>query len=158
MAREVDFKDSVRQQIINHLCERFRNISAGEDDYRIGWDVVSTVPLSKEETRQGFAIGIYDTSENNQDEIGYQQKIMNVVFEFHADTLEGISGDKYARLLLAEIERAIGSDIQMGGLAVDAQEQGNELDVEGVNDKVVSGVVIYQVRYRHVVGDPYRSC
>lgn len=151
-------RPSARQLIIDHLVARFEAIEAGVDDFVTGWSVVKTVPLSKEDTRHSTALGIYDTSEENRDEIGHQQKLMNVVFEFHAVTLEGISPDKFARQLLAEIERTIHLDIYMGQLAMDAQERGNELDVESGNDKVVSGVVIYQIRYRHRVGDPYQSC
>lgn len=146
---------SVRDQIVRHLETRFRGRKAGVDGANVTWNFVSTLPLTKNKAREGPALGIYDVSERSRPLQGYDLRNLNLVLEFFVPVYEDENAREVLNLYLAEVIRTVGLDPTMGCLALNAEENGNELDIDGTVDKVVSGVVIFDVQYRTRVNNPF---
>ena len=159
-----------RERIMRHLVNRFERRVEGVEDAKITWDYVTRSPLPKQQQMAGNSQGIYDTSERVSTEIGFDTRILNVVLEFHAKISEGEASDVPSILnqTLGEVQRVAGLDIQMGEvdpdnpdgpsykLALNTEEQGNEIDIGGERPAVVTGVVIIRVTYRTRNNDPFR--
>ncbi|AHC30445.1 hypothetical protein CC53_gp028 [Rhizobium phage vB_RleS_L338C] len=60
-------------------------------------------------------------------------------------------------MALGDVVRTAGLDIQCGNLALNLEDEGNELDIDGANDNVVSGVVVFIVTYRCKSNDPTKK-
>ena len=55
---------------------------------------------------------------------------------------------------LTDVERAILSDRQNGGLSIDTVELRNEFDLGQLEGKTAGGVALYEITYRHSPNDP----
>lgn len=150
-----------REQIVQHLLDRFSAQSAGTDGALITWDVVTQAPLSKNQQHNDHVIGIYDTSERVVQDIGRDRRALNIAIEFHCRVLEGEEPATKIRRALGEVQRVAGLDPQMTDattgkkLALDLNEKGNELEVLSKDDRQVAGVVIYEVLYRTRSNSPF---
>lgn len=145
---------TVRLRIIDHLKERFEKAKAGQGGRYITWNTVATQPITKPETIAGSAVGIYDSRERKKPEAGYARSTIQLATEFHVRLAQGDDATRIANLVLGEVQAIMLSDIHCGGLSLNIVETGNELDVEGPNGTLVSGIVFWEVLYRHKAGDP----
>lgn len=167
MPQENEF--TFRERIMRHWVNRFQN-QRKVDGARIEWDVVTRKPMTKNEQMLGDAVGIYDTSERVTKEISYDVRILNIVFEFHHLVRDWETGDVPTVLnaALGEVQRVAGLDHQLGEidplnpggptykLAINCEEQGNEIDIGGEKPISVTGVLIVRVTYRTKSNDPFR--
>lgn len=148
---------TLRDQIMEHLRERFKQQRAGVNDANITWDIVSREPLTKNQQEEGQSVGLFDTSESSSFLVGKTLKEMNVVVEFHIKVREGDPVAPAANAALGECQRIMGMDVYCGGLSMQMEEKGNELEIAGPNDRIVAGVTIWKVQYRHKVNNPFRK-
>lgn len=147
--------DTVRSRIMRHLLDRFTTCRAGVDGRHITWGAVSDTPFSEKEAQ--FAperIALIDVRERKRPEVGYSRCELTVNAEFHATLAKGDKPNEIANQVLGEVQAVMLSDIYCGGLTLDIVEVGNELEVEGSNDTSVSGIVFWEILYRHKAGDP----
>lgn len=56
--------------------------------------------------------------------------------------------------ILVDIQRLMRSDIQAGGLCLNIVESSSELDLDGPEDRLVGGIVFWEVLYKHATQDP----
>lgn len=145
---------SKREQIMQHLQQRFSALRAGEDGYTTTWNVVTRRPLTKQEVAMGDAIAIFDTGEEKTAEIGFYRCMLYVSAEFFYALKTGDDPSTELNRLLVDIQRAIRVDVTCGGVAFNMVELRNELDIDGPADRLVAGVVEFQVQYRHLIDDP----
>lgn len=145
---------SKRERIMRHLVERFEGLVEGEDEYTATWNTVTRAPVARSQMAQGNALGLYDVSERKDPDVGFMRCTLNVSIEFYL--VLGLGDDPSTELnrALADLQRAMRSDPQMGGLAFNALETRNEFDVDGPDDSIVAGFVEFAVTYRHKVDDP----
>lgn len=147
---------SKREQIMDHLVERFENMTAGTDGYTTTWNVVTRKPLGMTEVKIGSALGLFDTREDKTPDMQFMRCTLSVVCEFyHSMKIGDAPGTQLNRMLL-DVQRAMRSDIYCGGLALNVVEVRSELDIDGPEDNLVAGIVEFQVLYRHYVDDPSR--
>jgi hypothetical protein len=164
-----DNEFTFRERIMRHWVTRFQSQKKAEGA-RVEWDVVTRKPLTKADQMLGDAIGIYDTSERATKEIGYDVRVLNVVFEFHHVVRDWETDDVPSALnaVLGEVQRVAGIDHQLGEpdpnnptgpsykLAINCEEQGNEIDIGGEKPSSVTGVVIMRITYRTKSNNPFR--
>ena len=55
---------------------------------------------------------------------------------------------------LTDVERAMLSDRQNGGLSIDTRSVRNEFDMGQPEGKTAGGVALYEILYRHAPNDP----
>lgn len=165
-----DNKLTFRERIMQHWEKRFQRQVKGVDGARITWDKVTRKPLTKNDQMIGDALGIYDTSERVTKEIGYDVRVLNIVFEFHHVVRDWETGDVPSALnaILGEVQRVAGLDHQLGEpdpnnptgpsykLAINTEEQGSEIDIGGEKPSSVTGVLIVRVTYRTKSNNPFR--
>lgn len=149
---------TVRDRIMDHLIRRFKSVSAGVNGRYVTWDVVSDTPLSRTEKALGTSVGIFDSRERKTAEVGYERCLLDVQTEFRVQTAHGDNVSSVARGVLGELQAVMRSDIycteNSSQLTLNIVEVGNELDVDGPNDKSVAGIVFWEIQYRHKTGDP----
>lgn len=148
---------SIRDQIMNHLADRFDDVVSGVDGRVIKWSKVWRDPWSCTASLVGDAnIAIIDGRETKSALVGYTMCTLQITTEFKVKVAKNDKKTSIVRNVMAEVQRTILSDIYCGGLALNIVERANEPNVDGENDTEVSGIVFWDLQYRHRVGDPCR--
>jgi hypothetical protein len=145
---------SRRESILQHVADRFRAMREGQDDYTTTWNAVVRRPLTKAEVSLGNAIGMYDTEEEKVSEIGRYRSTLTVVIEFFHTLKHGEEPSTELNRMLADVQRAMRVDVTCGGLSYNVVETKNELDIDGPADRLVAGIVEFQISYKHTLDDP----
>ena len=145
---------SIREKIMAHLEDRFRDVREGEDGYATTWNVVVRRPMTKTEVGLGKAIGLYDTEEQKTPQIGYMICTLTVICEFFYAMKIGDDAATELGVMLTDIQRTRRSDVTCGGISINIVEVRNELDIDGPADRLVAGACEFQVQYRHSLDDP----
>lgn len=159
---ELPFGDpTLRERIMRVFEARFLARSRGVNDAAVTWDVATRKPLTAEQQKAGYAVGIYDTSEKKVDRVGCVECMLNVVFEFHVTVAEGDDAEQLLNNVLGEVQTVALLDVNMAEedgyqLAIDVVEKGNEIEFHAAGATKVAGMVIVEVRYKHRVGNPRR--
>lgn len=145
---------SKREQIMAHLERRLTSVREGVSGYTSTWNTVVRRPLTKQEVAIGDAIALFDTDEEKTAEIGFYRCFLTVMVEFFYTLKAGDNPSTELNRLLLDIQRIMRSDVTCGGLSFNILEVRNELDIDGPADRLVAGVVEFQVQYRHLLDDP----
>lgn len=146
---------TVREQIMRHLKARFEARRKGVDGFNITWSGgVFRRAATKQENREGNSIELIDVGEKKKSGIGYEMVHLRVVAEFHIRMMSGDEPSSILNEALGDVVRTVGIDIQCGNLALNIEDEGNELDIDGADDMVASGVVVFIVTYRCKSNDP----
>jgi hypothetical protein len=145
---------SYRERIMEHLVDRFGDIREGENGYTVTWNVVARRPMTKAELNLGNALGLFDVEEEKTARIGYYDCQLKVVCEFFHVLQIGDEPSTELNRMLCDIQRAMRSDIGCGGLSLNIVENNSELDIDGPADRLVAGVVEFQIAYRCALDDP----
>lgn len=146
--------DTQRMKIIDHLIARFEGCIQGQNGRFMTWNTVSDCPITDAQKQLGNTIGIFDGRENKKPEVGSSRATLSLMTEFHVRLAKGDKPNRIANLVLGEVQSIMLSDIYAGGLCLNIVEVGNELDVEGPQDTAVSGIIFWEVQYRHKAGNP----
>lgn len=145
---------SKRELIMQNLVSRFSAMRVGDNGFSTTWNAVVRRPLTKQETALGDAVAIFDVDEDKTSEIGFYRCSLRVQIEFFCTMLTGDEPSTQLNRMLLDVQRCMRSDVTCGGLAFNILELRNELDVDGPADRLVAGVVEFQVQYRHTLDDP----
>lgn len=146
---------TVREQIMRHLKTRFEAQRKGVNGFNLTWTGgVFRRAVTKQENREGNTIELIDVGEKKKSGIGYEMVHLRVVAEFHVKMMDGDEPSSVLNEALGDVVRTVGLDIQCGGLALNVEDEGNELDIDGATDMVASGVVVFIVTYRCKSNDP----
>jgi hypothetical protein len=147
---------SMREQIMEHLATRFKNVRSGADGYTTTWNTVARRPIAVTEIKMGNVLGVFDVSEVKTPDMQFTRSAMRVMVEFFYVMQMGDEPSTELNRMLLDVQRTMLSDIYCGGLSLNTVEIRNELDIDGPADRVVAGVAEFQVLYRHNVHDPRR--
>lgn len=151
---------TIREKICGHLVTLFETMTADQpaaDPY--GWkpSLVTRERWDSLADKKKFAIGVYDTREVKQPGVGRQECRLTVAIEFRV-WIEGTQKpSEVMNEVLGVVQRRLGEDISLGGLAINSFETANEIDIDGTNDKQCQGVVFMTVLYRHSEKDPRKA-
>ena len=125
------------------------------DPYSIALSAVEHGPLGDFDNRRRYVAAIVPGSESKQTRYPLTDCTLPVTIEFRMTVNRGDRRPAIeAERVLGEIQRRIGEDRTLGGLALDVRETGNDLDLDSHADKAIEGAVFLEVRYRHATDDP----
>jgi hypothetical protein len=146
--------DSIRESIVKNLVTTLEKIVEGAT-YGITICRVERIPSSPFSEADFPLAMVQDIAEEKDDgsPVGYSTSVLKVqiiVWDSNYDELS-----ERANLLLADVEKALHSDVTRGGYAFDTNIIGNQL-ISAEEALPVGGVIIdIEVLYRHTLGDPY---
>lgn len=149
---------SRRERIMVAIKVLFVDMMEGVDDYTVTWDRVKRSPIDAFEATMRTSLAILDTRElKNTDVHDLTRATLRVIFEAKYRLRTGDEPSTELNRLILDIQRKIREDINLGGLTLNITEAGNELDIEGHQDNIVTAVVFVDILYRHVISDPRRG-
>jgi hypothetical protein len=157
MTWTIDPELSKRENIVQHLKDRFETVRQGVDGYTVEWDNVERGPLTRQDKILDATVSLTDTRETKTAMIGVYECRLTIVVEFAYRVREGDDPLHELNRLLVDVQRLMRTDIQAGGLCLNIVETSTELDAEGPADRVVGGVTFWEVLYRHSLQDPRKS-
>lgn len=151
--------DTVRERILTRLVENFTLQSTAApigDPYTYAWDQVLRSPTKDWAYKRRRTLGVYDMHETKKTLAALKDCTLKVSLE----AAIMLNGDEAPSETLNEIfggiQRNLGADPTLNGLAVDVQETSNDLQIEDENKRWVRGIVMIDIRYRHALSDPRR--
>jgi len=152
---------SRRNELANYIVESINTIEADVDDYTQGYrfvirDPVDNLVIQKLAPGEAMA-GVYDTGEEKNREFGSTRSKLTIVVEFYYRPKIGASKADELNRLLAELTKRVMIDYTQGGLALNTEEVGNDLDIDGIYDKIINGSITFEVTYRHGTFDPTKA-
>lgn len=150
-----------RNEIANYIVDRIKSIETDIDGYTQSYRFVSRDPVdlpTVQKLQPGEAlVGVYDTGEEKQREFNATRSTLTIVVEFYYRPKMGQTKAEVLNNLLAEITKRVMVDYQQGGLALNTEESGNDLDIDGIYDKIINGSITFEVTYRHGTFDPTKA-
>jgi len=136
----------------------FVDMLEGVDGYTVTWDRIRRAPIDSHDATMRSSLAILDTREiKNPDVHDLMRSTMRVIFEAKYRTMQGDEPSTELNRLILDIQRKVREDINLGGLTLNITEAGNEIDIEGHADNIVTATVFVDVLYRHVISDPRRG-
>lgn len=145
----------VRERIMQTLTTKMENMQAIVGS-GVLWDVVTREPLNARRVKQNEAsVGLYDVRERKSAKVGVTMCELTIMVEFFYRLKLGDTPGSELSTLVSAIEREVCIDQNFGGLTLDVNLTGSELDLETVTDKLASGVATFVAVYRHKTGDPF---
>lgn len=151
------YPQPVRDRILEHLKGRFEAIQQGVDEHVLTWNTVERRVLTATEQQVGNALAILSPAETKEEEVGYMRATLTVVTEFWVRSFLGEGLDAQATIILSEVYRTMREDIYCTvvpgdpntQLTLNITEVRNEIDVEGVADGTIGGIIEWSILYRH---------
>lgn len=151
---------SIRENIMQHLLDRFSSVEEGVDGYTQTWAAVLRSPITKPEALTGPTLCLIEGQERNEAEIHSTRCSLTLYTEFWMPLPVGANPYSELNRLMADVQRCMRSDIYCGGtpsgLTLNIVKTGDDLDVQA-SSSVVGGIVIWEVQYRHAVDDPRKK-
>lgn len=158
--------DTVRTTILKAIKQRFEAIEPPSNikdpgyvfdlaDWPLKFSVVALGPLGQPDHSKAYVAGIVPISDKETAKFPFVYVDTRIGIEFRATRNKGddapvIVGER----LLGVVKRAIMMDPTWGGLAIDTNLDGNEIDLISYEDKTIAGVQFLEVKYRHDHRDP----
>lgn len=150
--------DSIREQILEAMVERFESLDASQpvdDPIEIAFTEVTRLPIAKLTPGRAACAGVYSPT---QEQANTQNTILNakakVVIEFSLWKETGVNVATQLERYVTGLTRAIMSDPQWGGRAIDTVIESFDLNIDGQYDTQVDGALYCDVYFRHHVNDP----
>ena len=151
---------SIRENIVQHLLDRYRAMEEGVDGYTQTWVNVLREPITKPESLVGPTLALIEGSERNEAEVGATRCTLTLYTEFWLPLKVGANAFAELNRLMSDVQRCMRSDIYCGGtpsgLTLNIVKVGDDLDVQA-SSSVVGGIVIWEVQYRHASDDPRKK-
>jgi len=149
---------SVRLTILQAIQAEFQAMEANKpltDPYGITFSTVAIGPLSMNDNRKKFSLGIVVGPEKETFSMPYIMCFLTVNIEFRVtvnrdDPDPGILAEQ----VLTVVKRLMMADRTWGGIAIDTKVTNSEIDLTTYADKSVMGVCVCQVQYRYNAADP----
>jgi hypothetical protein len=139
---------TVRLGILNKIVSLLKAIQ----DPVIG--AVELGPLGDTSHTKRYAVGVVPGKETHMERYPVLENNLQVHIEFRITVNKGDSGPlTMAHDFLGVLQNCMAADPSLGGIAIDTQFLGNELDLETFADKSIMGVLLLQVTYRHMRQD-----
>lgn len=100
------------------------------------------------------AVGVYEISEDKKRLFNLTECTLHIVIEFYYKPKIGQSHSAELNRILAELQKAMLEDYGQGGHALNTEETGNQIDIDGIYAKIINGSINFDVMYRHAMFDP----
>lgn len=151
---------SVRENLVNSMITRVQSISIGTD-YDQDFRRVTRDPIANEhlsDLKAGEAVaGIYEIGEDKTRLFNQTECNLHIVVEFYYKSKMGEVKATALNRCMSNLQKLFLSDLSQGGYAINTQEVSNEIDIDGIYDKIVNGSIRLTVTYRHGFYDPNKQ-
>jgi hypothetical protein len=157
---------SIRERVLVALCDLFSEMREDQPqgvdawgnptEYDLRWDVVQREPLTQRERKKRYAMAILDEREEKLPQIQTFHVNLSVTIEFWMLLNVNEDPSTCANRLLLNIQRRLREDITLGGLVLNVEERGNNIDVDSWTDKQIEGAIFLNILYKHAQADPRR--
>lgn len=153
---------SRRNDIAEYIKDSIASIVTGApDNYTQTYREVTRDPIDNSivaKLQPGEAcVGVYDTEEEKTRNFNSTNSKLTVVVEFYYKPKIGQTKAEELNRILAELTKRVAVDYSQGGLALNTEEVGNDLDIDGIYDKIINGSITFEVTYRHGLFDPTKD-
>lgn len=152
-----------RNELVDYIVNRIKTIPLGDIDdvythqYRdVIRDPIDLAQIQKLQVGEAM-VGVYDTSEEKKREFGSTRATLTIVVEFYYRPKVNQSKAEYLNRILAELTKRVMTDYSQGSLALNTEEVGNDIDIDGIYDRIVNGSITFEVTYRHGTFDPTKA-
>lgn len=150
-------KQTKRDALVEYIVEKIKAMSVPE--YTQGYRVVTRDPIAHEhgtKIQPGEAIiGVYDVGEEKTIMSSATNCQLEVVLEFYYKPKLGSSKSSDLNRLMGDLQYCMRKDYNQGGYAINTTEVSNNIDIDGIFDKIINGSIKFEVQYRHGVFNPY---
>jgi hypothetical protein len=145
---------SIREQILVHLMERFKQVVKNIDGHSVTWSSVYRSPIPSSEITRNSVISIIEEGETKRPRISVMDCDLTISTEFWYKMKLGDVPSMEANRLLSDIQLTMRSDISCNNLAYNLVEISNSIDIDSMTDRLINGVITWVISYRHNVDNP----
>lgn len=146
-----------RNAVVEAMVNKLKNVTVGSD-YTKAYREVTRNPIGHENVDkinfQETLVGVYDINEEKTRSMSYTNASLTVVVEFYYKPKIGEDKSKALNILLAEITKALMVDQTLNSNSIMVEDTSNNIDIDGIYDKIINGSITFQVLYRHGRYDP----
>jgi hypothetical protein len=152
---------SRRNDLCNYLVNKVQALEADGTIYTQAYRKVTRDPIDGTINvwlQPGeCTVGVYDIGEEKEREFGSTRVHLTVIIEFYYKPKLGQVNSEELNRILVELTKLIMTDYQQGGIAINTEEHSNQLDIDGIYDKIVNGSITFDITYRHGLFDPTKD-
>ena len=147
---------TVRETCLQGLTTWLEGMGDSED-YETSWGLVVRESPAEEEVKQTVrALVIREGEETKEEQFPVVNCFLDLTLDFYVLVDKGEKPSPLLNFVLGELEKRIRSDRTAGtDTIIDLSITGNELEIERVMDKFVSGSLFMDMIYRHSESDPF---
>lgn len=151
---------TIRESILEAIKTKLAAARKGEpaiDPYSITWSEVVRGPLSPNAYKKIAALGLQDTEERSSWKQGFRYAALTLTIHFALYVNREDEASTVANAAIGDLLRAMREDVSFGGLAINVQDESNEIYIFDDDPRHVEGAIIFTVSYRHRENDPRRA-
>jgi len=151
---------TIRERILEEI--RIKLEAMTENDHNIVWHKVARTPLDRTNKLLKNGISVLDGTEvvaGRASGMGIMDNNMTVILEFWLKNEYQEQASTYLNKVIGGLKKLVMNnrnwvDTDGVSLALNTEVLSNSLDIDGLRDTYVNGVVEIQVSYRHRWNDP----
>jgi hypothetical protein len=149
-----------RDLVVEAIVDKIQAITL-DGDYTHIYRYVTRDPMGSDniaKLRPGEScVGVYDINEEKLRQFGVTTATLTVIIEFYYMHKIGESKAQVLNRMLAELIRAITMDHTLNNTAINVEDIANNIDIDGIYDKIINGSITFHVKYRHGIYDPTKA-
>lgn len=149
-----------RNDVVIAMANKINSIEAG-GEYAMSYRFVTRNPISYEHVAKlnvGEAcVGVYDISEEKVRNFGSTNSTLTVVIEFYYRPRTNDDKSEKLNIILAELTKALMIDQTLNDTSLKLEDVANNIDIDGIYDKIINGSITFHVTYRHGLFDPTKT-
>lgn len=153
-------QSTIRERILVVMQDKITQM--GSPDYSTVWHKVARVSVDRTNKLLDSAISVLDGTEvtlGRTSGMGIIDNNMTVLLEFWVKNTHGEQASTLMNAVIGDIKKLVlnnkhWSEPDGTCLALNTELISNSLDIDGLHDKFINGVVEIQVTYRHRFNDP----
>lgn len=149
-----------RNEVVDAMVTAIETIAVGSE-YSIAYRKVTRDPIANEHvdklTGGEVMAGVYDIGEEKERNFGSTTANLTVVVEFYYKSKIGEGKSSRLNIILAELTKALTADQSLDGTSLMITDVSNNIDIDGIYDKIINGSITFHVKYRHGNFDPTKA-
>lgn len=148
---------AVRERIMQGLKYAFETVPLTIASETMQFDVVVRAPLTKAEREMKSCLSIMEGQERSSELTSRTEKRLEVSIEYEIEAFMGEEPQTFSTDALAAIEKYVADHFRNHRLCLHMKLTASETDVGRSGDRVVGGILFYEMTYRHRTGDPTKA-
>ena len=148
----LDPTKTIREHILARIAKLLSDVSTPA--YPIAFSTVERGPIRIESPKRLVAGVVAMKEAKLPGGMNFTECRLQISVDFRLRAEGPDSAAVQVEVILGVVQRAVLSDRTLGGLVIDLDEHGNEVDLEDHEDASAEGSVYFLVKYRHNLDDP----